>query len=836
MMAPLSGAIPTAEGMFEALKQKAADVAFLVPSIVQGLAQDPLLLDYCSKHLDAILYCGGDLPSSVGDAVAEKVKLHNQYGASELGLTHQILSEKHWTRKDWKYAQFHPGTGLELRQTKGDMYEVWAVRDTAKLEVQPTFTIFPNLKEYASRDLFSRHPEPEKKDMWSWQARADDIIVFLNGEKTNPISMEQYIASRGEGVAAALVLGAQRFQAALLVEPSRSRGDPSPTERAAFIERLWPTIEEANKDAPSHARISKSHILFTTIDKPMLRAGKGTIQRRGTLDLYGEEIDALFKDADAMAPDSGSENTISISALPEENLTSRIGQAICSITSWKELDANSNFFARGMDSLQALSLVRRLRKELGLNTIALSTVYNNASLELLGLAIRKEVKGHLETHATRAEERKRLRQEILSDMEARLEGTSSKAARSQPVTAEVVILTGSTGSFGGYILDCLIKDPRVSHIYCLNRRSDAQDRQALPAGRYTESVVSPGHVSFLQVDLGQPLFSLSTEEYATLLSTTTKIIHNAWPVNFNLSLSAFLPQLSGLVNLINFAGQASLSPHLLLVSSISSVLQYDGIDTSIPEKIILDDDAPSATGYGESKYLAELLLDNAVRKLEIHASVARVGQIAGAVARPGSWKKNEWFPSLVISSLHLGILPASLGGAWNRIQWAPIDSVASIITDLALQERSPRQSVVDGISASEATALSVFHVRNPHTTLWDDLRPAIAQYLGNLSSKSIEIIPLRDWIQRVRSDVEAHTAGDTSTDQVSVVERALAINPAAKLLEFYQSAMLDDDKKGGEISRSLDLAETLKQSVGLRSMSAVGEREIKKWMHEWFGD
>lgn len=61
-------------------------------------------------------------------------------------------------------------------------------------------------------------------------------------------------------------------------------------------------------------------------------------------------------------------------------------------------------------------------------------------------------------------------------------------------------------------------------------------------------------------------------------------------------------------------------------------------------KIIFDDAAPRATGYGESKCLAELLLDHAVQKFNINVSVARIGQMAGAVERPGLWKKAEWVP------------------------------------------------------------------------------------------------------------------------------------------------------------------------------------------------
>jgi len=54
-----------------------------------------------------------------------------------------------------------------------------------------------------------------------------------------------------------------------------------------------PVVEEANKDAPNFSRIFKEMILVTSTDKPMLRAGKGTVTKKVTIQLYEPEIDAL---------------------------------------------------------------------------------------------------------------------------------------------------------------------------------------------------------------------------------------------------------------------------------------------------------------------------------------------------------------------------------------------------------------------------------------------------------------------------------------------------------------------------------------------------------------
>lgn len=108
--------------------------------------------------------------------------------------------------------------------------------------------------------------------------------------------MEQYIQSQNPQVTGALVVGAQRSNAGLLVEVKKDgKTTFSPAEIGALIEEIWPSVEEANRVSPVHARVDKSRILFTSPEKPMLRAGKGTIQRAGTLQAYEEEIARLYE-------------------------------------------------------------------------------------------------------------------------------------------------------------------------------------------------------------------------------------------------------------------------------------------------------------------------------------------------------------------------------------------------------------------------------------------------------------------------------------------------------------------------------------------------------------
>ncbi len=379
MIPATSGAIVTAQGVVEALKQTPADVAVMVPSVVAALAQDPELLDYCAKHLELILYIGGDLPQAVGDSVASKVPLRCWWGASEVGMPQQVIvPELAKNQGGWRYVRFHPCAGAVFDEVDEGIYELVIRREKTCFDTQPTFSIrsLEDLEEYRTRDLFELHPTVP--DAWCWRARADDIIVFLNGEKTNPVSMEQYVvAHNSDIIGGALLVGTQRFQAALLIEPTANMGPLTTTEQASLIERVWPSVEEANRGAPAHARIDKSLILII-ISHPFIRSGKGTIQRAASIAQYAAEIERLYANAESVLDvdaDGGEITDAEPLDLTDVRMVDRAIRSILStITGWSEADTTDNFFDRGMDSLKALRLVRVMRK--ALNRPALSLVHN----------------------------------------------------------------------------------------------------------------------------------------------------------------------------------------------------------------------------------------------------------------------------------------------------------------------------------------------------------------------------------------------------------------------------------------------------------------------------
>ncbi|KAF7595540.1 hypothetical protein BBP40_005575 [Aspergillus hancockii] len=814
LICPTSGGLPTAAALVDAHKKTPFEVALVVPSILQELSQSPELLDYCSSHLGHLVYCGGDLPQQIGDTVASKIKVVNQLGASEMGMLSSIHSKTNRNPlKDWRYIHFHPALGTELRRLTDDEYELFLVRNPEREGHLVTFAMFPHLHEYSTKDLFVRHPDPNKSDLWRWSSRADDVIVFLNGEKTNPVSMEQHITVSNPEVNAALVAGAQRFQASLIIELS-GKG-LSPSERAAVIERIWPSIEEANAVCPAHARIAKTHILFTKPDKPMPRSGKGTVQRAATLALYAQELDALYADADRLSSQEG--DLPGPGRVNDAQLVSDfIRQIFSSITGWSkdQLGDEVNLFKLGLDSLQAITAARSFRRGLAFPGFTPNLIYLHPSVAELTQAVLRLQQDHESSEVASKETQLEERKKILEEFQSQIILPEGQSEPNPTQDKQTVVLTGSTGTLGTYILDALLKNPSVTHVHCLNRKVDSAAAQRQKTDFY--GLITPldsARVSFWTVDLSQNGLGLPPDTLKTLQDTATLVIHNAWAVNFNLSLASFRPHLSGLVNLINFCSSSAKSAHLFFISSISSVMGHQTESHITPEAVITTN-TPAPNGYANSKYLSEQLLDFATRKGTIRASFARLGQIAGAVRSAGLWNKAEWFPSLVLSSLHVGAVPDSLGSRLDQIDWVPIDLLAEVLTALTL-----------GKETSEATAEGpvVFHPLNPHPLTWEAIRPAVVDALSKHSGKGLEVIPAQAWVQRVRQDLESNRSlGDKE------LQGLLEKNPAAKLLGFFEESLSQS-----EPDNRLDTTLTANKSEALRSVSGIKPEWINQWIMEW---
>lgn len=888
-------AIPVTAELVDAMHRlEVVELSVVAPSILQDIASSPVFLGNL-RHLSATIYGGGPLPPSAGAAITARTRLYNFMGSSEMA---NVPTEE-IDPQDWEYLKFSSKLGYEMRHHSGDLFELCFVRQPHLELFQSIFSTFPDREDYCTSDLYSGHPT--KRDLWKYQGRADDIITLTNSEKVNPVPMEKMIEAH-PAVRSVLVVGQARFQTALLVEAKEPLS--SGAESEAVIEDLWITIEKANIHCDSHARISRGLIVFTSPQKPFLRAGKGTVQRRMTVDSYNDEINKLYNDFGGLARpielhsakmnSSINPQTLSNAAVSDLGQEDWLHGLICQVTGWPSVDPDADFFKSGMDSLQVLNIVREINAALstagrGLESITATTVYSNPTASMLVNACTTSQSSSNSTKPML------LPTQTVSD---RMDDFLKKYSWNLPVTRRPpkqrlrggylrVLLTGSTGSLGSYILSSLLEDPSVSQIYCFSRSANSEQRQRISNhARGLSTDWSPDRVTFLQGDLSKEYLGLSIDICKYLLENVTHIVHNAWEVNFNLPLTYFeVPHLLGVRQFIDFSARSTNGASILFISSVSSAMNWHLKKPGpVPERIIDDPSVSLPMGYAQSKHLAERLLDRAARVAGIPTIVVRVGQVAGPIkhGNHGCWNKREWLPSLIASSKHMGKIPASLGPN-DVVDWIPVDVLGRVLVNLLdssrmtdtddvqvngdgkfagrllngsdtakkgesnqdaiLRQTAPEVADNRSKTTSNSNADAVAHLpinASKHTNSGGEAGQTTCP-IGTDSAKVYHAInPNPTTWSTLLPTIQSHFSNIPlevvplqewiDALKLSAADSAdVEANPAIRLLDFYQS-LKDSEQYGNPV---LETRETVRGSGTLGGLEKVRGEWMEVWLEQW---
>ncbi|KAL9113522.1 MAG: hypothetical protein Q9227_002259 [Pyrenula ochraceoflavens] len=403
---------------------------------------------------------------------------------------------------------------------------------------------------------------------------------------------------------------------------------------------------------------------------------------------------------------------------------------------------------------------------------------------------------------------------------------------SNPISNPVVILlTGSTGNLGTFLLHALLTTAAVSRVICLNRKPNAAERQknAFKSRGLGTEILHPARTEFLTGDLAKGNLGLEEAIYGRLKEEVTHIIHNAWQgANSERGLAGYQKSVLGVGNLVKFAGEASTSlslrtkegngegeATLLFVSDAAVVENWGmvlGARETVPEAAV-HDWRVAAPAYGQSKLIGENVVREGCKRGMMRGMVCRIGQVAGPVGckMRGEWNRKEWVPSLIRSSEFLKKIPGNLG-AMENVDWVPVDLVGKAITELLLGSREDGQI--------RKRRMRVHHVVNPKQTSWSQLLPSIRQRLGD----DIEVVTLPEWVNAL-----AKSASGNAVD--------LNKNPAAKLMSLF------NDLKERTISfpkakaPTLETRRTLKRSITLAELDMVSSQWMDTWMRQWgFGN
>lgn len=808
------------------LQQNVITVLTTAPSILNDMTKTETGIEVLSK-LNHVAYGGGPLPEQAGKILASRLKhLWSMIGSTENGFYCTIAGDS----SKWDCIKFNTKVGYRFDEVSPGIFELVIPFNSTTRKYNGTPFLFPELNEYPTKDLWMKPDRENSQGWWRYVGRSDDLIVLSNGEKINPRPLEDTISNH-PAVKGALVVGEYRFLPSLLIELQDGYPVTTKEERENMVNSLWDTISQANLQAPRFSRVPKSLVYIISPTEAFNRASKGTIQRQSTVRKFAIQVDELYSSAEEGLLAEGLKLSDPSDITSIQTLVRNLYSQLFDTDKFGDDD---DIFELGMDSLQVTIAVQRLKAVLRTSKLNVDydkinpqLIYGTVSSRGLAHALDKIINIHegqngVHTNGT----------ETINDRNARLQAMIDKYSAGFEVTPPAkkeqqgnltVILTGSTGSLGSYLLHFLALDPRVTKIVCLNRSVDAEARQT--AGNKSRDLPipwkipdSPKQVEFLTADMSKEDLGLGESAYSRLLSETNTIIHSSWKVDFNHRIESFEKgHIAGTRNLIDFSNKCLNKAPILFISSISTVLNWvnENPGQLVPEAMIHDLSAPEVMGYGESKYVGERLIESYSKLSGTPCAVLRVGQIAGPVlSTAGSWNAREWFPSLLASSKYLGLLPDSLG-AMNTVSWVPVDILAKVIVQLLdVTVSQTVQSFVD--------EPAVYNLVNPQVSVWSDLMETVQEGLGGPSK--IQAVPFGEWVEAL-----AKSAND---NHGFVVEA----NPATKLLDFYRLVSRDTHQATSQKeNRQLEYeVERLKRdSSEAAKLGAVSPEWIKIWLKQW---
>ncbi|KAH9825154.1 hypothetical protein DFH28DRAFT_942970 [Melampsora americana] len=377
--------IPNPVNILEAIQSLGCTVASFSPMMLADYASDPSSVDTL-RTLKRVGFGGGPLSTEIGDKlITEGVKLCVMYGSTEVGPISALLS-KDCLGKNWEYFEMSPQLTPRLIPHENDLLELVILSSDRHRCASTAVDTDLSPQTYHTNDLLRKHPT---LSLYRVVGRVDDQIMLSNSEKTNPGPMEA-ILSFNPVIKSALMFGRGKPQNGVIIEPEEACAIDVTNNEAvvAYIDLIWPSIIEANKFGPSHSRLTRDLIMI--VDPrvtPLPRTPKGQISRYKALELFAEQIEAIYSQ-DNTSPAMSLELTYDASGAVISKSVCECVQKIVNKSLTCDVNAEEDLFSQGCDSLHARQIrahILRLIKSSSNNPISIpqNIVYRYPSIKKL---------------------------------------------------------------------------------------------------------------------------------------------------------------------------------------------------------------------------------------------------------------------------------------------------------------------------------------------------------------------------------------------------------------------------------------------------------------------
>ncbi|KAI1153760.1 enterobactin synthetase component F [Nemania diffusa] len=447
--------------------------------------------------------------------------------------------------------------------------------------------------------------------------------------------------------------------------------DPEATE-----ERPTVVIDEAGF-SPEARRILSSHLAHYMIPVVWVQMDAlPTHEVSGKIDMKGLPSPTRARSPVKTQVNGEKEDTDQKITLKD---IAKIWAAVLNIPFTTVMQQEHGFFDLGGHSLALVELITRLTGKYGF-PVPLARLAGNPTLQGHLEVVRDARDGH--TAAVQADLPRVLQAD--SVLQAEFQPKSTKMQRLSE--AETVMLTGTTGYLGAFLLHTLI-ETTTARIICLVRFTDVgKDRNQtggmarvrsnlLDLGLWNDSILD--RIEILPANLSRTRLGLSLDAFDELASRVQVIIHSAATVNLVYPYAAMRgANVIGTREIVRLASQAGATVHHI---STNGVLP-NSVDGWSEDAMVAIKDVPEKLfdGYGQTKWVAEQLILAAAER-GLPARIYRPGTISGH-STSGSSNTYDLLNALVVESLQLGHAPDVDG--WYA-EMTPADFVSKAILSIA---------------------------------------------------------------------------------------------------------------------------------------------------------
>ncbi|TLU58765.1 MAG: amino acid adenylation domain-containing protein [Chlorobium sp.] len=527
-----------------------------------------------------------------------------------------------------------------------------------------------------------------------------DTQVKLRGQRVELGEIEHRLATFPGVVQAVALIETLEDQTQALrsfVKLDAVHATPTQAEWSAFLRESLPSYM-----IPSS--------FFSVSEIPLTAAGK--VDRRALLDMMNRAADCGIKEI----PEARNNR---VRTPPQSGIEKRISEIWSAQLNGADAAREDNFFELGGDSLRAIAVINRLRREFEcqvnnlyehpvLSDFALLCRPRPDHLRLMIKSAQKEYDDGRSLQAVRASERDNALRPQRTLYETRIQADLQRDIESRN-SYRHVLLTGATGYLGSYLLRELLADRSIK-VTTLVRSNDNQTARSR-LGEVLRGYFGSEHGSalgdnprlhVLAGDLRDETLLLPRHDYDQLAASVDAIFHCAANVNhIGLYRDFFADNVAATRHLLNLAAQKKpVTADFHFVSTLSVFASASSSDFRLFTEYDYAPETADDNYYIRTKQEAERLVISS-REVLANTCIHRAGNIAFATDSTQLQRNisdNAFFRQLS-AFLRLGCLPTELSASLCHV-----DIVAKAI--IALAGRKTLSNEIHHIDTSRRESLA----------------------------------------------------------------------------------------------------------------------------------